>query len=202
MKPNFKIQNFFLLLLLFGGVSCVPSNIYSNYDQNVVFENYKTFAWSPYHQNHTNQLIDNSIVAQNLRDNVTKELEMRGLKPDMENPDLLIDYDIYVEKKVRTETYPTYTYRYNYGGFYPYRPWGRYINPWNTGYNYGTTYRTRQVPYKEGDLIISLVDKKTNQLVWQGTAAETVNNPLEYQKRIEKDVSQIFKRFPLKPLKK
>lgn len=107
MKPNFKIQNFFLLLLLFGGVSCVPSNIYSNYDQNVVFENYKTFAWSPYHQNHTNQLIDNSIVAQNLRDNVTKELEMRGLKPDMENPDLLIDYDIYVEKKVRTETYPT-----------------------------------------------------------------------------------------------
>jgi hypothetical protein len=179
-------------------MNCTTANIYSNYDKTVNFQNYKTFAWSPYHQNHSNSLIDNDIVAKNIRETASKELESRGLQANIDEPDLLIDYDIFLKDRVRTEQYPIYNYRYNYRRAYPYRPWGRYYNPRNTGYS--TSYERRQVPYKEGTLIIELIDRKTNTMIWHGWAVETVDDPNTYQEDINKDIQAIFKRFPLQPL--
>ena len=62
-----------------------------------------------------------------------------------------------------------------------------------------TTSRVRH--YKEGTIVIEIVDFKTNQLVWQGAAAGALtglNNPEDADELVPKAIRDILAKFPPK----
>ncbi len=91
---------------------------------------------------------------------------------------------------------PVYT-NYSY-----YRP-GFYVGPYYRNYiynNYFTVPRIagngiQQVPYKEGTIVIDLIDRRTNEIVWRGRAEDVVDpNNLDEELRLY--VNAIFEKFP------
>jgi len=53
--------------------------------------------------------------------------------------------------------------------------------------------------YKEGTLIIDLMDNKTKNLMWRGWAVRDIKesySPKEVEELIEEVVSKIFRKFP------
>ena len=56
-------------------------------------------------------------------------------------------------------------------------------------------YHSYHVPFKEGELAVSMVDTKTNRLVWQGWAQGDIGGPSLTTKLATADVKSIFKKF-------
>ena len=78
-----------------------------------------------------------------------------------------------------------------YGG------WGWRFYPWGgTPFPYGYAPR-RTYTYTEGTLIIDMIDARTNQLVWRGSVAGTVDNPANLERQVEKAVRAILKQYPV-----
>jgi hypothetical protein len=191
-----KINKYLLfLLVLLNLSSCTTALIYADKDKTADFRNYRTFAWMP-HENvhiHKNQAIDNELVEQNIMHFVNHELESRGLVADSSNPDVLIEYDIMTEKKVKQVDEPTYSNYYYYGS--PYRGFNNYY-PGYWGYN--MNYRTVNIPYKEGTLTIDIIERKTKKLVWKGWAINEVTDPGSFKSELPLDIRDMFSEYPVR----
>ncbi len=62
--------------------------------------------------------------------------------------------------------------------------------------------RTIEQDYKEGTLLIDMYDDKTKQLIWRGSAEDTLSNKAsKNEKNLDKGVAKMFKKFPLEPSK-
>ena len=56
---------------------------------------------------------------------------------------------------------------------------------------------TTEQDYKEGTLVVDLYDAKTKQLIWRGSAEDTVSNDAaKNEKNLDKSVVKMFKKFP------
>lgn len=56
---------------------------------------------------------------------------------------------------------------------------------------------TTEQDYKEGTLVVDLYDGKSKQLIWRGSAEDTVSNNAEKnEKNLDKGVAKMFKKFP------
>jgi len=126
-----------------------------------------------------------------VRDAVNQELEKNGWRLVSENPDLLLGYDVLVERNVKQETEPVYT-----------RPYTRiYYNPYTR--RYGTIYYppqflgydNYQTPIKEGTLTITMIDAKTDKTVWQGWTTTEVPTGRMTSKEVDAGVRSIFRKF-------
>jgi hypothetical protein len=173
-----------LLPALFLFSSCNTVKVATDYDKSVDFSKFKTYSFiklkvtenvSPLNQ----QRIVNSVKA---------ELKKKGFTETEENPDLLVNTTAILQDK-KSVTANTY----GYGGYY--RPYG-----WGAGYGGGTT--TFDVyEYKNGSLIIDIIDAKSNQLIWQGTGNKEIDSPSKYPDQdIANAVAKIMYGFP--PVKK
>lgn len=161
--------------------------------KGVNFNNYKTFGWAITNGVTKSGRSDNDIVDNNIKNAVGAELEAKGWVEADSHPDVLLDYNIMVEKGVRTETDPVYPYPYS--GYF-YSPWrgrrGYFYNPY-----FLAGYRTYNVPFTEGTLTVNMIDAKTNKLIWQGWAKGDVANRGITSQQAETDVKSIFKRLNL-----
>lgn len=183
----------FITLLL---PSCLNMAIYSDMDKSKNFVSFKTYAWAKqkHVHIHKNQNFDNDIVVNNIMNYVNIEFAKRNISLDTTNPDIIVDYDIMAEKKTRQEDVPLYRKTYNYWGYNPYRPYAAYnTNNWN--YNVG--YKTITIPYKEGTLIIDVIEAKTNQLIWKSWAICELTDPQSFENELPTDIKQMFKNYPI-----
>jgi hypothetical protein len=56
---------------------------------------------------------------------------------------------------------------------------------------------TTEQDYKEGTLLVDMYDAKTKQLIWRGSAEDTLSNKAEKnEKNLTKGVAKMFKKFP------
>jgi Domain of unknown function (DUF4136) len=56
---------------------------------------------------------------------------------------------------------------------------------------------TTEQDYKEGTLVLDIYDAKTKQLIWRGSAEDTVSNSADKnEKDLDKGVEKMFKKFP------
>jgi len=95
--------------------------------------------------------------------------------------------DVLAEKGLEPSPAPPQTDLLPYG---PYSPWG--YGYWG-GFNYGYT-EVRS--YKEGTLVLDIVDAQTHQLVWVGTLEKEVRSVNPSGKRIQKVINKLLKNFP------
>jgi Domain of unknown function (DUF4136) len=181
---------FYITIALSG---CAPA-IYSDQDSGADFSRYKTFAWyAKPTQNFKSQRFDNQIVESNVKNYASTELKARGFTVQVDTPDVLLDYEVAVERKTEQVSNPVYSHPYNY----------TYYNPATRSYGMATTpsyvmgYQTQNVPYEEGTLTIMVIDRRTNRLVWKGWSDGTVSDEQTYESEIVSDIHRIFKKFPV-----
>lgn len=163
----------FILPLLTG---CAASNlpvVHTDFDEEANFSEYSTFNWSDEidSQKESHPILDNSLVRKRIKNAIRSEMEGRNYEFS-ENADLLVNFHVVIEERTGYTTYPTFGYRY----------WGRdNVQPYN---------------YKEGTLIVDLIDRNENQLVWQGYTEGIVDkNPEKMEEKIRAAISVIFQEY-------
>ena len=187
-----QLKRFYVLAFSAGALllnSCGTS-AHIEKDETANLQNYKTYLWI---DKENNGKVSNEIAAQNLKVIVNDELYKNGFREVKNNPDLLLSYDLLVEKSVKEQSEPVYS-----------RPYSRvYYNPYTR--RYGTLYYPSQflgydsytMPVKEGTVSISMIDAKTDKTIWQGWTTDELNNSQFTSKEVQRNVRSIFKKFDL-----
>ena len=185
-----RFKSFYVLVLAVGAMllnSCGTS-AHIEKDESANLKNYKTYTWI---DKVNKDKVTNEIAEQNLKTIVNDELQKNGFREVKHNPDLLLSYDLLVEKNVREQSEPVYS-----------RPYSRvYYNPYTR--RYGTLYYPSQflgydsyaTPVKEGTVSVSFIDAKTDKTIWQGWATDELRNNQFSSKEVQKNVRSIFKKF-------
>jgi hypothetical protein len=172
------------IALAFLSLLCACSSYSVSYDYDVAasFARYHTFDYytSKKGTGGTTTLMDKRV-----RSAVEKELQAKGFAMETKaDPDFLVTYyPIVKNRKVRT------TVRSGWG-------WG--YRPFHGGVGVATSSVRN---YKEGTIVIEILDFKTNQLIWQGAAAGALtglNNPEDADELVPKAVRDILTKFPPK----
>jgi hypothetical protein len=147
-----------------------------DWDRSANFSNYHTYMWQESkHPAH-------GLWNQRIIDAVDRELQAKGLTKVDSNPDVWVMYSnsIHDQKETVGTGY----------GFGPGWGWG-WWGPNQVTYN---TYVT-----KEGTLVVELADAKNKQLLWRGSATNTISdNSNKNINNLDKSVTKLFKGYPPK----
>ncbi|MDB6090569.1 MAG: hypothetical protein JWN85_3353 [Gammaproteobacteria bacterium] len=147
---------------------------------------YRTYAFMP--KPGTDNDGYKTLTTQALERSVGREMLARGYSPAGGQPDLLINFSVKTKDKVEGETGPAFAFGYGWGG-------GHY----GYGFGLGDYYNSIQT-VTEGSLMVDLIDREHNEVVWSGTAVgrqtrKALDNP---DPEIERSVAEIFARYPIK----
>ena len=167
------------LLLLAG---CASSRIHREYDPSTDFAAYASFGWLPRPASSaetTPSILDSDLVRRRLESAVETELVRKGLQRS-EAPDLLVAVHPAVRDRVN-------------------------VTDWGYGYGEaGYDWEERDVeayPYREGTLVLDLVDARTKQLVWRGTASTPLDetaaaSPEKLERELGAVVARLLEEYP------
>jgi hypothetical protein len=176
----------------------------SQKDQKFNFKTLKTYAWLPFVDSISARGVDHFQLCNAIASSIDDQFFKRGSKVDTINPDFLVRYSIMLSNSINVVSTPIYDYRpavsYGYhGGYYGgYGSVGVYSQAVQVGTN------VQQIPYRNGQLVIDVIDHKTNNVVWRGYAygskPESDQAALTAQMRsqVDKIVNDIFFYCPIK----
>jgi len=204
-----------LIVLIVASLSaCNSYNYYTAGLNRTNMSRYHTFAWLPMGSG-KGKAPSNIVTADaKIKDAATSALQNKGLSISQKQPDLLISYTTTVGRGTRTTYYTNYGWGgwggYGWGGFglgwgYGWRGygWGGFSPYYYYGapfaYSGGLTYADQE-HYKEGTLIIDLIDRRTRKVVWRGYGVgEVHHDPQKNIDDIPKVVSGIINQLNLQP---
>jgi hypothetical protein len=165
--------------------ACRPYNVNYDYDARANYASYKTFDWyaaSKKAQGKADK-VENPLMDKRVRNAIELELVAKGFKREASaDPDFLVTYyPVYHNRRVRTYTHVG---------------WGWGWRPFGVGM--GTTFaNTRN--YKEGTIVIEVVDYKSNELVWKSAAEGALtglDNPEDAEECVTSAVKRMLEDFP------
>jgi hypothetical protein len=191
MKKNWKLWSGYLGVV-FLLASCA-STAHIEKDDNADFSRYKTFAWIDKDgEGRHDKNRSNDLAEQKIKDAVTKELQKSaGWRESKSRPDVLLSYDVLVEKTIKEQNDPIYSRPYSRVFFNPRTR--RYSTIYYPSQFLGYDRDQRQV--REGTVTITMVDASTDKTVWQGWTTDEVNNRNMSSKEIQSAVKSIFRKF-------
>lgn len=193
-----KLKNYlFAISFVIGlmAVSCGP-RVSTDKQAGTDFSNYSSYAFLPSQDTIRNSAYDNAYVNEVVIDEINQNMREENYRLERNQPDLLVYYHLMFDEEMAVNASPVYT-NYSY-----YRP-GYYVGPYFRNYmynNYFTVPRVagtgiEQVPYREGTIVIDLIDRRTNEIVWRGRADDVVN-PDNLEQELRSYVDAIFEQFP------
>ncbi|MFC3034556.1 DUF4136 domain-containing protein [Pseudoalteromonas fenneropenaei] len=173
------------LLVLLAGCAKTPD---WDYDKSVQFSNYKTYAFAP-DANISNMAPHyqvNDLMEKRLRSAISSEMGKQGFNATEPNQaDMLVNYHVSVDKEIVSDTIDTmYTAHWSH--------WG-----------WGVRSRTTVQEYDVGTIIVDIIDKNAQQLVWRGVKEGRLRKnqtPEQRTETINKTVAEILANFPPKAL--
>ncbi|WP_205500725.1 DUF4136 domain-containing protein [Rufibacter psychrotolerans] len=117
-----------------------------------------------------------------LKQEITRQLAQRGLRPSESNADLQVNVGVVVQEKTQTRQTDIRTDPPFYMGQRRY------------------TWKSREVEvgrYKEGTVSVHLVDRASNELVWSAEAESVIPDKAEkVQERISEGMEKLFSALP------
>ncbi|MGH8208626.1 MAG: DUF4136 domain-containing protein [Steroidobacteraceae bacterium] len=161
---------------------------------NANLTSYHTYAFMP--KPGTDKDGYKTLTTQSLERAVNREMLVRGYAPaGGRQPDLLINFNVKTKNKVEGDVGSGIGYGWGYGYGYG---WGGPYG-YGVGLGLGDYYNGIQT-VTEGSLMIDLIDRARNEVVWSGTAVgeltkQVLDNP---DQTIDRSVAEIFARYPLK----
>jgi hypothetical protein len=161
--------------------ACATMNISSHVRPDVDIATYKTFDWGPADGLPTGdpRLDQDPFFQDHVQGAIEKEMGTRGFvrAADGENADLLLHYHAVIQQRLDVNQLD--------------REWG---------YCYDDGCTARVVEYEEGTLVLDVVDRATNRVIWRGWAQKAVQPMLasrdEMSKQLQQAVKGMFARFP------
>jgi hypothetical protein len=172
-----KLVSLFITLLL---VSCSSVRVNTDYDKNVDFSSYKTYA---FYKTGIDKVEISDLDKKRILRSIDEEMTAKGFAKS-EAPDILININTKAEKNINVNQFYA---GYGYG-------WGFGWNPYWGG-NYSVNTNT------EGTLIIDLIDAKKKELIWQGEGVGYLTqNTNKKDENIKDFVTKILAQYP--PIKK
>jgi hypothetical protein len=184
---NFIMKSTALFVSIAALAACSSISVTSDWDTNVDFSIFETFAVLEEPKQPVNRLVD-----QRIRAALVAELTGKGLRqvdtPD--KADLAIGYQVTTEERMSYQTVhsgwerSSHRFRSSHGG-----NWGRSVG----------TSTTRQINFTVGTLIIAAFQMDNKELVWEGSGSRTVNpssSPEQSEQRINDAVKRILEDFP------
>jgi hypothetical protein len=168
-----KIGWLAVLILLAG---CTSMSITTDYDHDVDFAGYKTFAWiSKPRPAAPGRGFINPLMEERIKKAVENDLSAKGYSKDIDGqPHFLIAIHAGAKDRLNVTDYG-----YHYG------PRGRW------GHRHVEVNR-----YKEGTLILDFVDPRQKQLIWRGYAVGALANPEQVEEQIIRSVGKMLESFP------
>lgn len=146
----------------------------SDYNPATNFSQYHSFGFLA-----TDQIAD-PMVDSRIKSAITAALTAKGWTLNDQNPDVWVVPHIQLSEQTQ-------------------------LNTWNTGWGYGrwgggmgnTQTTVEKIPI--GTCIIDLVDAKQKQMIWRGTASNTLSpsdTPEQKQAAVNQAMTQLFQNFP------
>ena len=148
---------------------CATMTVSSHIERDVQFADFATFEWGPPDALPVGdpRLDNNAFFRDYVMGAIEKELAGKGFRQASSGePDLLVHYHASVNQKVDVHEAD--------------RPYG---------YCYQDC-EPRVVEFEQGTLVVDIVDRRTNKVVWRGWAQDTMNGVIDNQDRLEKQVSE------------
>ena len=162
-------------------------------DDSVNFSNYHTYTWVETRdtKNDSVKTKVSDLTERKIKEAVNAELTKTGWRESKHKPDVLISYDVMVERGVKEDTDPVYSQSFTRYVYNPYTR--RWISIYYPSEFMG--YDRNQHSVKEGTVTISVIDAKSEKTVWQGWTTDEVNSKNLTSKEIQNAVKSIFKKF-------
>jgi hypothetical protein len=196
-----KRKELILLVVIFGISGCYSTNILYQSDKTkgVDFKKYKTYAWLATKDTAYTKLVSRQKVQRNLASAVIKQLTPRGMVLDTLNPDCLFTYTLVLNHSYDINQAPPEVYNTQvYAPVIPGQASVYYYIPGNVqpAYSGGLDVTT----FRDGTLIIDMVDRKDNKVVWRASAQGKRDEREEkgVKATIDEIVPKMFKKFPVK----
>lgn len=173
-----KIFNQYVLFLFILGLSLVSCNsirVYSDFDSEIDFSSYQSFA---FYKTGVDKVEISDIDKKRILKSIEENLTQKGMSIS-EIPDLLINISTKSSENIYIDN--SYYSPY-YSGWYPY---------------YGRNYRRVAHTTSEGVLYIDIIDTKSKQLVWQGKGIGFLSsNRMNRDELVEGYVNKILSVYP------
>ena len=161
-------------------------------DKSADFSKYQTFAWvEKPEEKETPKARRNELTEANIRNSVNEQLQKVGWKEVSTNPDIMVNYELLVERNQKEQKDAVYSQSYTRSYY------NRYTGKVNTFYypSQFVGYDTYSTTVKEGTVTITMIDNKTDKTVWQGWTTSELNSSKITGDEIDKSVKTIFRKF-------
>ena len=176
-----------MFMLLF---SCA-NPVYVEQSESANFAKYKSYAWVEMKANQTDGRNVTGLAGDVIHRTTSEELAKKGWRETTTNPDVLLSYDVLVERSTEQRSNPVYTQPFSRVYYNPFfRRWGTVYYP--SQFVGNDTYT---VPVREGTLTLTMTDASTDSTVWQGWTTGTMENRRFSSGDVQKAVKSILKKF-------
>ncbi|WP_336066997.1 DUF4136 domain-containing protein [Mesoflavibacter sp. CH_XMU1404-2] len=176
MKTIIKFLPIALIAMVI--TSCSSVRVAADYDRQVDFNQYKTFAFFK-------SGIDKAEISDLDKKRILRAIEAELLAKGYtksENPDMLVS--IFTKSNQRVDVYNN---SWGYGA------WGWGAPGWGWGWNMQPNVSTRT----QGVLFVDLIDAKKKELVWQGQGTGYLSTNMDKkEERIKEFVAKIMEKYP------
>ena len=164
------------LALLASYSGCSTISVETDFDRDVDFTVYRSYRWISHMKQSGGMMMKEPLIRKHIVNAVENELAAKGYRKAMGESDFLIAYHIGSKKKVDIDHH-----------YYRYGRWGRFR---------GHDVSLRR--YREGTIIIDIIDAGDKELVWRGWAKSVLHGRGNMAEDIEASVKKIMERFPPK----
>jgi len=164
-------------------------------DDTANFSTYHSYTWVEAKDSKTDSAKAkvSDLTERKIKEAVNAELAKNGWKESKHKPDVLISYDVVVDRGVREDTDPVYSMPFTRYVYNPYsRRWFSLYYP-----SEFMGYDRNERATREGTVTVSVIDAKTEKTVWQGWTTDEVNSKNLKTKEIQNAVKSIFKKFDI-----
>lgn len=181
IQDRFRLGVILLLSAILFGCQSAP-RIHTMVDKSAHFNGYATFGFHPTLQPKRDEY--DPISYRYIKSAIHHEMLNKGYIY-AEQPDLWVNFNVYVKDKIEINTPPSASFYYHYRRGYG--VWGDY-----------PIFEERIKQYTEGTLNIDLIDNNTNRLLWEGVAIGRVSEQTydNLEAKINQAVGLIFEKLP------
>ena len=174
-----KMQKVMLALvgmtLVFAGMASAQQ-VKTDYDRSANFALYKTYSWEHVETK-------DPLTVDRIKHAVNAVLAARGWTMVDSGADVAV-----VAMEITRDQQTLNTFYDGLGGGWGWRRFG--------GGGFGEATTTTDT-YKVGTVVVDLFDTKTKQLIWRGSASDTLSNNSDKNiKNLNESVDKLFKHFP------
>ena len=168
-------------ILVLTASGCATMSVSSHVQPNLDMSHYRTFDWGPADALPTGdpRFDKDPFFQDHMLGEVERHMAARGFaRADAPaDADLVIHYHAVIQTRIDVNRVDR-----------------------NYGYCYDDACSTRVIEYEAGTLVLDVVDRKTNRLIWRGWAQDSVDKMLKDRDHMSAEIARaidgMFERFP------